>query len=120
VDKNGIMRLLWKPFSEDAVAPVFIKRKKLPGKGKGKVDITIFRNGWCPAMNMVFERALRASKEFEGKVEVNVYETTNREIIKEWGIVDGLFIDGKEVRTGPPPSYDKIRKKIAQRVKKLK
>jgi len=35
------------------------------------------------------------------------------------GMRDALFIDGKQVRTGPPPSYEKIRKIIANRVKKL-
>jgi hypothetical protein len=28
-----------------------------------------------------------------------------------------LFVDGKEVRTGPPPSYEKIRAILAKRVK---
>jgi len=37
----------------------------------------------------------------------------------EWGIADALYIDDKEVRTGPPPSYKKIKKKIARQVKKL-
>lgn len=118
VDKNGIMRLLWKPFNEKAVPPKFIKQIKQPEKGTDKVNVTIFRNGWCPVMNMACERAKRASKDFEGKIEIQEYDTTNREIIKEWGITDGLFIDGKEVRTGPPPTYEKIRKKIASRVKK--
>jgi hypothetical protein len=31
-----------------------------------------------------------------------------------------LFIDGKKVKIGPPPSYDKIRKKIGKRVRSLK
>jgi GNAT superfamily N-acetyltransferase len=120
IDKNGIMRLLWKPFIVDAVPPRFIRPKKLPEKGKEKVNITIFRNGWCPAMNLVYERAKRASKEFEGKIELKEYETIDRSIIREWGITDGLFIDGKEVSTGPPPPYEKIRKKIEKRVQKLK
>lgn len=120
VDRKGIMRLLWKPFTENAVPPKFIRPKKLPGKGKGKVNISIFRNGWCPAINLVYERTIRASDEFTGKVEINEYKTINREIVNEWGITDGLFIDGKEVRTGPPPSYEKIRKKISRRVKKIK
>ena len=33
---------------------------------------------------------------------------------------DALFIDGKEMRNGPPPKYEKIRKKIARRLKKVK
>jgi hypothetical protein len=31
-----------------------------------------------------------------------------------------LYIDGKEVRTGPPLSYEKIRNKIARRAGKIK
>jgi hypothetical protein len=52
-------------------------------------------------------------------------DTFDRETFLEWGISDALFIDGKQVRTGPPPSYEKInyekiKEKIVKRVKKLK
>ena len=33
--------------------------------------------------------------------------------------VDALFIDNKEVRTGPPPSYERIHKLISKRLRKL-
>ena len=33
---------------------------------------------------------------------------------------DALFIDNKEVATGPPPSYDRIHKLIAKRLRKLR
>jgi N-acetylglutamate synthase-like GNAT family acetyltransferase len=120
VEKNGMMRLLWKPFTEAAVPPEFIKLRKMPEKGKDKVNVTVFRNGWCPVGTIAYERVLRASREFEGKVEITEFQTINREIVDEWGIVDGLFIDGREVRTGPPPSYMKIKRKVEKRVKKLK
>ncbi len=45
--------------------------------------------------------------------------TFNQQDFSEWGIADALFIDGKHVRTGPPPSYKKIRRIIAKRVRKL-
>lgn len=83
------------------------------------IRIEVFKNGWCPAMNLIFGTALRASKEFEGKIEINEFETIDRETFNEQGIMDALFIDGKEVRTGPPPPYEKIRRKIEKRVKKL-
>ncbi len=67
VDKNSMIRLLWKPFNENAAPPKFMKPRKKPGKGEGKVNVTIFRNGWCPNYNIACERALRASKEFPGK-----------------------------------------------------
>ncbi len=119
VDKDGMAVLLWKPFSDDAVAPIWIKGKKKPGKEAGKVLVTSFINGWCPAQNLVFERAKRAASEFGDKVEFQAIDTFDRNTFLEWGIADGLFIDGRRIRTGPPPSYKKIKRKIARRVKKL-
>ncbi|MBN1337815.1 MAG: hypothetical protein JXA03_00750 [Bacteroidales bacterium] len=118
VDKQGIMRLMWKRFRDDVQPPEFIKRKKKPSKGEGKVALTIFRNGWCPAMNLVYERAKRAAAEFDGKVEIREFETTDPAIVEEWGITDGLFINGKGIRTGPPPSYQKLKRKIGRKVRR--
>jgi len=120
VDRNGIAVLVWKPFAEDAVAPKWIRRKKKPGKTAGKVTASAFVNGWCPAQNLVYERARRAGAEFGEKVVFQRYDTLDREVFEEWGISDGLFIDGKEVRTGPPPSYEKIVSLIEKRIRKLR
>jgi hypothetical protein len=81
--------------------------------------VTSFLNGWCPAMSMVHERARRAAAELGPKVEFREISTCERDVFLEWGMADALFIDGKEVRNGPPPKYEKIRKKIARRVAKL-
>jgi len=120
VDKAGIMRLMWKPFNENAIPPKFMKPKKLPEKGKEKVNVTIFRNGWCPNFNIAYERAIKASEEFSGKINLQEFNTTEKTIVEEWGIPDGLFIDGKAVNTGPAPGYKKLVKKISKRVKKIK
>lgn len=120
VDKAGIMRLMWKPFDENAIPPKFMKPKKLPEKGKETVNVTIFRNGWCPNFNIAYERTIRASKEFPGKVSLTEYNTNDKALLNEWGISDGLFIDGKEINTGPAPSYKKLVKKISNRAKKIK
>ncbi len=119
VDKNGIAVLLWKPLTDNAILPKWIKEKKEPGKTANKVAVTSFKNGWCPARNLVYERAKRASLEFGDKVDFQEIDTIDRKVFLDWGISDALFIDGKQIRTGPPPSYDKIRKKIAKKVKKL-
>ncbi|MHB8055258.1 MAG: GNAT family N-acetyltransferase [Candidatus Aminicenantales bacterium] len=120
IDKNAVSVLLWKPFTDDAVAPKWIREKKKPELIPGKVTVAAFYNGWCPAMNMIFERAKRAAAEFGERVEFQAVETADRAKFLEWGIPDALFVDGKTVRTGPPPSYEKIRKKIARRVPKRK
>lgn len=119
VDRQGMQVLLWKPFTKDAIPPKWIQQKKKPVLEPGKVKISAFINGWCPAQNIVFERAKRAAAEFEGKVVFLEYDTFDRATFLEWGISDALFIDHKEVRTGPPPSYEKIKGIIEKRVGKL-
>jgi len=118
-DKMGMQVLLWKPFTEDAVPPKWFREKKKPQKIPGKVTVTSFVNGWCPAQNIVFERAKRASAKFRDKVEFQKIDTFDRESFLEWGISDALFINGKQIRTGPPPSYEKIKKLVGKRVRKL-
>ena len=118
VDRHGIQMLLWKPFSDDAIPPKWIKQKRRPAARPGKVTVTAFVNGWCPAQAMVYERARRAADSFGERVEFEGIDTSDRDVFLEWGISDGLFIDGKSVRTGPPPSYVKIEKAIGKRVKR--
>jgi GNAT superfamily N-acetyltransferase len=119
VDKYGMLRLLWKPFISDAVPPRFIKLKKKPEVQPDKVSVSLFMNGWCPAQNMVYERTKRAIADFKDNIELKEYITLDKNVQREWGIADAVFIDHKQIRTGPPPSYDKIRRIIAKKVRRL-
>lgn len=121
VDKQGFFGpvLLWKPFTENAIPPKWIKMKKKPEKTEGIITVTGFINGWCPAQNIVFERAKRAVSEFGDNVIFKEVDTFNRKTFLEWGIVDALYIEDKKVRTGPPPSYKKIKGIIEKHVNKL-
>jgi GNAT superfamily N-acetyltransferase len=119
-DKDGMGVLLWKPFADGAIAPKWLKQQKTPPGIPGKVAVTSFVNGWCQAQNLVHERAKRASAELGDKVIFQKYDTSDRNVLLEWGLVDALFIDGKLVSGGPPPSYDKIKKLIEKRARKLK
>ena len=116
-DRNGISLLVWKPFANDAQPPKWIKQKAKPQKKPGVVTVTSFINGWCPAQNLTHERAKRAAGELGGKVIFETVDTLDRKIFLQWGISDGLFIDGKQANTGPPPSYQKIRRMIENKVK---
>jgi GNAT superfamily N-acetyltransferase len=120
IDKTGVSVLLWKQFQKDALPPQWIKEKKKPEKIKGKVTVTSFINGWCPAQNIVHERAKRAAQEFGEIVQFQEIQTSNRAVFLEWGISDALFIDGKPIRTGTPPSFEKIKHKIKNNVNRLK
>lgn len=121
VDKEGVLGrvLLWKPFSNDAVPPKWIKARKEPELDHDKVTVTGFINGWCPAYNMVFERAKRASSELGDQVAFHGINTSDREVFDKWGIFDSVFINEKKLNTGPPPSYKKIKKKISKELKNV-
>ena len=64
-DRDSIRALMWKPFTDDAEPPRWVRQRKTPEPVPGKVTVTAFINGWCPAMNLVFERAKRAAAEFD-------------------------------------------------------
>jgi len=119
VDKQGMQVLLWKPFADDAISPRWIVEKKKTEGIPGKVTVTAFVNGWCTSQNMVCERARRAAAELGDQVEFRMIDTFGQQAFSEWGIADALFVNGKQVRTGPPPSYKKIKKLISKRVKRL-
>ena len=119
-DRQGLRVLLWKPFTPDARSPRWIpEKRRSPGTTPGKVTVTSFVNGWCPAQNLVNERARRAAAEFGGDVVFREVDTFEREVVREWGLSDALFIDGRPVSTGPPPSFKKLRKLIGKRVRRL-
>ena len=120
-DQQGFLgpTLLWKPFDSNAAQPKWINPRKKPETIPGQVTVTGLLNGWCMAQNMVFERAKRAASELGDKVVFRHIDTSDRDNFLEWGISDALYIDDKQVQTGPPPSYEKIRKKIAGKLKRL-
>ena len=119
IDKDGIQALVWKPFSDDAKQPTLIRQMKTPEKIKGQVTVYSFKNGWCPSSNLAYERAKRACEELGEKVVFIEYDTTDKRIFDEWGILDGLYVDNKQINTGPPPKYDRIVGQIKKRLRKL-
>ena len=121
-DRDGIRALVWKPFTTDATAPAWIRRTADIPLEPGKVTVTAFCNGWCPAQNLVFERARRAAGDpsFGDRVVFRTIRTIDHDEFLRWGISDALFVNSKEIRTGPPPSYDRIRKIIARQAEKIK
>lgn len=44
-------------------------------------------------------------------------DTSNKWVFLKWCLSDVLFIDCEKVNTGPTPSYEKIKKLLAKKVK---
>jgi len=117
---GGLQVLLWKPFSSAAEPPRWVRPGKRPYKVPGQVTLVAFNNGWCPAQNLGVERARRAAASFrDPRVVFEAIDTSDRRRLLEWGRCDAILLDGKEVRTGPPPTEAKLRDLIAKRLKRL-
>jgi len=120
VDKSGMQQLLWKPFTPEAEPPAW--RKPVPPDPisftPGKVTVTRFINGICPAMNAIHHRFERAARELGDRVEVNTIDTSDPLFLQRWEQTDAIYINEKEFPMGPPPSYKKILKALKKAVKK--
>ncbi len=122
VDRTNVMRLLFKPFTDDAEPPKFFRHSKNPPKNTnpGKVTVTYFLNGCCPSCNIVCERAKRATQSFGKKAVFQTVDTLDRDNYLEWGAYNELFIEDQRTGTGQPLTVDRIKGLIEKRAKKLK
>jgi hypothetical protein len=120
-ENQRMAALLWKPFSPEARPPRWFPRgKTLPDPIPGKVNLTVFTHGWCMGMNLAAERVRRAAKELGEDVVLREIDTSEPGAVARWGFSDAIFIDGKELRTGPPPAFEKVRSLLARRVARLR
>jgi GNAT superfamily N-acetyltransferase len=120
VDRQGMRALLWKPFVDDAEPPAWIEDGARPQPTAGQVTVTAYVSGWCPASNVVYERAKRAAANFGSEVVFEEFDTLEQDAMIQCGHSDCVFVDGKNLQKGPPPSYEKILKTIEKQVARLK
>ena len=111
--------LVWKPFSDDAQPPAWIEPGRPPRAVEGQVTVTAYLNGWCPSANVVYERARRAAEDAGPRVAFESIDTSEPPAMVHHGQTDAIFIDGKALRTGPPPSLQAIEKKLKKRLRRL-
>lgn len=117
-DRDGMAELVFKPFEKDAEPPRWVRLKKPVPVLEDKVTVAAFKNGWCSVQNINFERAKRAAMSLGEEVAFLEYDTSDPAVYAEWGISDGIFLDGKSLVWGPPKSYEDMVKAIRKRVKK--
>jgi len=119
-ERSGIASLVWKPFVAEARPPRWFRRTGRPLEvTPGKVNVTCFVNGWCTAGNLTAERARRVAGEFGDEVVFREVDTAEHATVAEWGLSDALFVDGRQVMTGPPISPDRLRKIVRKRLARV-
>lgn len=120
VDRQGVKALVWKPFAADAEPPRWIPEGKKPKPVPGQVTVSAFVNGWCPASNVVYERAKRAAESIGDPVVFEEIDTSEQSDMIRCGQSDCVFVDGRTLQKTAPPSYEKVLKIIEKRAAKLK
>ena len=119
-DRNGMALLVWKPFVDAARPPRWFRRSAKPLElTAGRVNVTCFVNGWCTVGAVNAERARGVAGEFGDQVVFREIDTSEHSTVAAWGLGDALFVDGKQVSTGPPMSREKLRKIIGKKVARL-
>lgn len=121
IERNGMAVLLWKKFNEEAQTPRWVKEVKRPKPkaNKGKVTVVAFYNGRCQVPLIMLERAKRAASTFGDQVVFEVINTFDRKVFLEWGISDGIYVEGKNIASGAPKNYEDIEKYMRKQVQKL-
>ncbi len=115
VDRLTYDVLVWKPFTSEAQAPRWLRPRKTPSPIQGQVTATAFVNRWCPGLAEASEMQ-HAASEFGDRVVYHEVDTSDPNILREWGIEFALYIDDECINAGmtdyPPPSYEDIKEKI--------
>lgn len=118
-DRSEGRELVWKRFSVDAEAPKWVTPGSAPEPVDGQVTMTAYLSGWCPAMNLTYERSRRVAEDLGEPVVFVPIDTSDPAAMRRHGQNDAVFLDGKKLQRGAPPSYDKIRKKTQKRVRRV-
>jgi N-acetylglutamate synthase-like GNAT family acetyltransferase len=119
VDRDGLRALMFKPFVDDAAAPRWRTPWMPPDGPSDLVVITSCVNGWCPVMNIAHERMRRVLERAPERVQHRVIDTAEPAMRETWGVTDAIYLDGKPLRLGPPPSEERLAKLVAKRVRKV-
>ena len=94
IDTDQYYELLWMPF-KDVEPPKLIRRK--PFQNFSKPTVSLFVNGWCQSGNKLYDIALGIAKGYGDKIDILEYDTTDREVFLKYGIMDGIFVNDREV-----------------------
>jgi GNAT superfamily N-acetyltransferase len=118
VDRIGARELMWKPFVAGAKEPRWVQEQPVTIGASDGVEVTAFKSGWCPAANLVYERARRAAEELGTEVRFTTIDTSDRDTMIRCGRSDEVLVDGRPLQRGAPPSYRTVRRKIARQVRR--
>ncbi len=116
-DKSGMAVLVWKPFSESAVAPRFLRPVRRPVGRPDKVSLAVFVNGWCMGSCEQSVLAREAVDGLECFVDYMELDGSDPDVQRSWGISDGVYLQGEPYRPHEPPwTSEVLRRDLLDRI----
>jgi len=103
VDKTGQAVLVWKVFRDGAAEPRWAREVRRPEGVPGKVSVVVFVNGWCTGGCSQCVTAREAVAGLDDVVDYREIDTSDPDVLREWGISDGLYVNGEPYRPYEPP-----------------
>ncbi len=94
----GLPVLVWmKPFVDEAEPPCRVDQKPVSIGEPDGAEVTAFSSGWCPAANLVYERARRAADELGPEVRFTSIDTSDHAAL----VPDGQASDRETAPASP-------------------
>jgi len=112
--------ILWKPFDRSAAPPKFLEPRYQYQPLAGKVAVDLFWNMFCPTSAIEAQRVREIAAEFGESVILNEYPADDRNILLQYQIPRGIFINGEEIGWGYEAPEAGIREAISQALERSK
>jgi GNAT superfamily N-acetyltransferase len=104
--------LVWKSFRGEGEPPRFLRQRKRGPVLPDRITIVSLFTGWCGGCSFNLE-AREAAKELQDLVDYIEVDTSVRKNMLEWGISDGILLDGEPYRNdGPPFTREDLKRDI--------
>ncbi len=111
-DKVGNDVLVWKTFDGEGEPPRLLRQMKRGPIVQDRVTVVSLCTGWCGGCSFNLE-AREAAKELQNLVDYIEVDTSVRKNMLEWGISDGILLDGEPYRNdGPPFTREDLKRDI--------
>jgi N-acetylglutamate synthase-like GNAT family acetyltransferase len=115
IKEQGPFKLMYFPLSKDKIEAKPLDLSYRPPKDK--VEVTLFKNFFCPVSVCMYSLIKKVAKGFGNKVEIVEIEPT-LETVRKYGTTDPL-INGKPKILGPASEQD-IKKAIQEEIDQFK
>ena len=114
IDNRGRYLLMWKPFSEEAVPPMFLDPSYGFERVPGKVVVDLFFNDFCQTSNIEAQRVREVAAGFGERVILNEHCADDHNVLLTCGISRAIYVNGEEISWGYEAPRDGIRQAIAE------